>query len=99
MNAQVTLSRVMTPRHPRWDEFTWKLGSIIEEASQQNVSLCSNDLFVAARVLRSMASIDRQIEVPSDGTIDIPASLEFFRNHGGHCDCEVLMNVDPKQVA
>jgi hypothetical protein len=24
---------------------------------------------------------------------DITASLEFFREHGGHCDCEVLFNV------
>jgi hypothetical protein len=30
------------------------------------------------------------------GDIDIPASLEFFKAHGGCCDCEILMNVDPE---
>ncbi len=24
----------------------------------------------------------------------VAASLEYFAKHGGHCDCEVLMNVD-----
>lgn len=23
------------------------------------------------------------------------ATLEYFRSEGGHCDCEVLLNVDP----
>ena len=27
------------------------------------------------------------------GNIDISASLAFFQRHGGHCDCEILMNV------
>jgi len=29
------------------------------------------------------------------GGIDIAASLEFFMAHSGHCDCEILYNVDP----
>ncbi len=28
--------------------------------------------------------------------IDLGKSLEYFRSHGGFCDCEVLMNVDGK---
>ena len=28
------------------------------------------------------------------GEIDIDGTLEFFRKHGGHCDCEILFNVD-----
>jgi uncharacterized protein DUF2695 len=27
------------------------------------------------------------------GDIDIPATLEYFRDHGGYCDCEIGMNV------
>lgn len=27
------------------------------------------------------------------GGFDVEKSLEFFRQHGGYCDCEVLMNV------
>jgi len=26
--------------------------------------------------------------------IDIPGSLEFFRQHGGYCDCKILFNVE-----
>jgi hypothetical protein len=29
------------------------------------------------------------------GGIDVDATLEFFRGHGGYCDCEVLVNVEP----
>jgi hypothetical protein len=29
------------------------------------------------------------------GNIDIPASIEFFEERGGYCDCEILLNVDP----
>jgi hypothetical protein len=28
------------------------------------------------------------------GGIDVEASLEFFMANGGHCDCEILLNVD-----
>jgi hypothetical protein len=33
------------------------------------------------------------------GSIDIPASIEFFQEHGGFCDCEILLNVDSGQGA
>jgi len=29
------------------------------------------------------------------GNINIPASIEFFEENGGYCDCEILLNVDP----
>jgi hypothetical protein len=28
------------------------------------------------------------------GGIDIAGTLEFFRQHGGYCDCEIMLNVD-----
>jgi hypothetical protein len=27
------------------------------------------------------------------GGIDTAASLDFFKAHGGYCDCEILLNV------
>jgi hypothetical protein len=30
------------------------------------------------------------------GNVDIPASIAFFEEHGGYCDCEILLNVDPE---
>lgn len=26
-------------------------------------------------------------------TVDIPATMDFFEQKGGYCDCEVLLNV------
>ena len=28
------------------------------------------------------------------GNVDVAASLKFFSEHGGYCDCEILLNVD-----
>jgi hypothetical protein len=28
------------------------------------------------------------------GSIDIEGSLVFFEEHGGFCDCEILINID-----
>jgi hypothetical protein len=28
-------------------------------------------------------------------SIDVEKTIEFFHEHGGHCDCEILLNVDP----
>ena len=33
------------------------------------------------------------------GNVDIEASLEFFEEHGGYCDCEILLNVDTEHDA
>lgn len=29
--------------------------------------------------------------------IDVDATLRYFAENGGHCDCEVLFNVDPDE--
>jgi hypothetical protein len=29
------------------------------------------------------------------GGINVEASLAYFKDHGGYCDCEILLNVDP----
>ncbi len=29
------------------------------------------------------------------GDADIPGTIAFFEAHGGYCDCEILLNVDP----
>jgi hypothetical protein len=30
------------------------------------------------------------------GGIDIEATLAFFEDHGGYCDCEILLNVEAR---
>jgi len=29
------------------------------------------------------------------GGIDIEKTLDYFKDHGGYCDCKNLLNVDP----
>ena len=43
----------------------------------------STDTRLAKRLLRSMKCVD------------VEASVEYFEDHGGYCDCEILLNVDP----
>ena len=80
---------VMTPDHPRWDEFADALYELMHLKGKKNFSLrCYGDRgekvhYFAKRVMARM------------GAVDIPASLEYFKQHGGYCDCEILMNVDP----
>lgn len=38
---------------------------------------------------------DTAIEVLNSMGMDVAASLDYFRAHGGYCDCEILMNVEP----
>jgi hypothetical protein len=45
-------------------------------------SVCQHDHRGAEKVLREM------------GGIDVEASIDYFENNGGSCDCEVLLNVD-----
>jgi hypothetical protein len=42
---------------------------------------CQDDYRCSARILSAL------------GGINVPASLAFFKAHGGCCDCEVLMNM------
>jgi uridine phosphorylase len=30
-----------------------------------------------------------------DYDVDVAASLAYFEEHGGYCDCEVVFNVEP----
>ena len=30
---------------------------------------------------------------------NVNSTLEYFERHGGHCDCEVLFNVDGQEAA
>jgi hypothetical protein len=64
---------VMTPRHPKWDEFADKLAHSDED--------CRGALRATKAALLSIEGIN------------IPASLGYLAHRGGHCDCEVFMNV------
>lgn len=88
-HEELSQGEVMTPAHPRWDEFCDRLDG--EEgcnfhkdaATGETVWTCKGgtDKSFATAILASM------------GGINVPASLEYFEQHGGYCDCEILLNV------
>jgi hypothetical protein len=43
---------------------------------------CQHDYREAEKILKEM------------GSIDVEASIDYFENNGGYCDCEILLNVD-----
>lgn len=85
-NIQVETLRTMTPKHPRWNEFLERLNGTEgvncrdgEKGVEWDCSSKSDRPFATA-ILSSI------------GGIDIPASFEYFNDHGGFCDCEILLN-------
>jgi hypothetical protein len=74
-------SEVMTTGSRRWNEFADRLDEALAAmgcASRRG----PNPYHCAKQVMTAM------------GNIDIPASIDFFENHGGNCDCEILLNID-----
>jgi hypothetical protein len=91
---------LITPKHPRWEEFcrclegpegcNFQLRDPGDPDSVFWFCLGGNDQSKARAILARMGL----------KSVEIEASLQYFRNHGGYCDCEILMNVDrPREAA
>jgi len=78
---------VMTPAHPKWAEFVTRLagpeGCHFRQVQGQFVSDCDGE-----------PSRPKATALLKDYDVDVEASLAYFDEHGGHCDCEVVFNVE-----
>lgn len=77
--------QTMTPEHQRWAEFCERLaGPEGCDFTEDGKWKChgGTDKRFATAILTDM------------GGVDIPATLRFFEENGGYCDCEILFNVD-----
>lgn len=77
---------LMTPLHPSWLGFVDQLTAACDfryvGPGPENIRWnCDHDLRRARKLLESYG-------------VDVLGSLQYFRLHGGFCDCEVLFNVD-----
>jgi hypothetical protein len=88
----------MTPGHPRWGEFVDRLiaGLAGPEAA---APLLSDEAWSA--VVRGCNSrytdrppFETTQAVLANMEMDVEASLDFFEDHGGRCDCTILLNVE-----
>jgi len=70
---------VLTPDSPRWGEFVRRLCSAMDSRGGCAGGTNKENAIAAMREMSG---------------IDIEASLEYFEDHGGYCDCEILLNVD-----
>ena len=79
------MSVILTPDHPRWNEFAERLEGPEGCAFTETPSWrCygGHDKHFAKAILESMRGID------------VEGTLRYFDEHGGHCDCEILFNID-----
>ena len=82
---------ILNTEHPKFTEFCERLegpeGCNFKQTDPKDDSSitwkCKGlmNKSLACKILKTM-----------DG-IDIPATLRYFEDHGGHCDCEILFNV------
>ena len=79
--------KIMTTKHPQWAEFISRLkgpeGCNLRVENGKAVWDCDSGTSKdkARTILERM------------GGIDVAASLKYFENRGGYCDCEILFNV------
>lgn len=80
---------IMNVEHPKWDEFTDRLEGpegcdFHKDERNQTHWQCSgeSDRELSKKILRE--------HYPD---VDIDETMNYFSQHGGHCDCEILFNV------
>lgn len=74
---------ILTPDSPRWDEFANALSAI---------GRCDGD--GTGESNPGLVHRYAKVVMTNMGNVDIAGSLAFFKEHGGYCDCEILLNVD-----
>jgi hypothetical protein len=75
----------MSPGHPEWPEFIERLaGPEACDVSKGGSWRCHNDTRGTEAILRK-----------HHPDCDLATTLGFFASQGGHCDCEVILNVRP----
>jgi hypothetical protein len=81
---------LITPGHPRWEEFLDRLIGPLGLDVRAGGWHCAGgeEKTHSRRILLAMGLSPAAVET----------NLAFFERHGGYCDCEVWMNVEPSVV-
>jgi hypothetical protein len=71
--------------HPQWNEFVGRLGQALNPQLNDDGQIvswsCETDLRRTEAIVGEMG-------------FDVEATLTYLTEHGGYCDCEVLLNVE-----
>ena len=81
--------QILTPEHHYWNAFTLILGG---------PGYCDFDNHARCNQGSDFAYSRAVLQRCFPG-IDVEATLQFFRDNGAFCDCEVLYNIDPEPEA
>ena len=82
---------VLTPQHPLWEEFSERLegqeGCDFKQEGETTASITwrckgGTNVELATAILTTMEGID------------VGRTLKYFADNGGHCNCEILFNVE-----
>jgi hypothetical protein len=77
----------LTTASPRWKSFARVLGMVMEGRG------CDNDRGLNPDTPELVRCGARAV-MEAMGGIDIEATMKYFDDHGGYCDCEIRYNVD-----
>ncbi len=83
------MSEILTPTSERWNWFCFALTDKLTIDAQRwrcDGDRGPNRYRYAKKVMAEM------------GGVNIDETISFFQSHGGYCDCEILMNVDPETL-
>jgi hypothetical protein len=80
---------ILTPEHPLWSDFCDRL------AGEEGCDFQGEGLNTTWRCKAGRNQDYSRAILQTMVGIDVDATLRYFSEHGGHCDCEVLFNVDP----
>lgn len=86
------MTQILTPDHERWNEFIDLL------SGPQYVNFDSDEM--GGNVTWNCNGSTRKPQataiLKTMPEFDLEATLRYFDEHGGHCDCEVCFNVDTR---
>lgn len=74
------MNSILTNEHPDFATFCNRLSTVLWPAGKKNPD-CRHDHGAATEILNHMPNID------------IQGTLDWFDQHGGHCDCEIMFNI------
>ena len=75
---------MLTTTHPQWDEY----------AGRPEQALATT----GCNAHRGGPEHESMLAILATFDVELTASLAYFRIHGGHCDCEILLNVVGSEV-
>lgn len=88
-------TRLMTPEHPEWDDF---MDMLVEQLVEDSGLELTDELTIAHITGGCDHTFDKsRAAMMLIEDANIRESLENFKDKGGYCDCEVVLNIQPRE--